>query len=250
MDKYSCGLVSISFRENSPEEIMEAVKRAGLTCVEWGSDVHAPCNDLDKLNKIVELQNKYGISCSSYGTYFRLGSDSIDDLQNYIDAAKVLGTDILRLWCGDRLSASYTEDEKEALYSDCIKAAEIAETNNVILCMECHRNSYTETVDGMLDLMKAVDSPNFRMYWQPNQFRTDEENFRYAELVLPYCKVVHVFNWKGEDRFPMSEGVSIWKEYVKILDGVDTYLLEFMPDDNIESLGKEASALFDVLNKN
>ena len=39
---YHAGLVSISFRENSPEEIVKACVAAGLRYIEWGSDVHAP----------------------------------------------------------------------------------------------------------------------------------------------------------------------------------------------------------------
>ena len=49
------GLVSISFRKNTVEEIFEAVKGAGLSCIEWGSDVHAPYNDSQKLQKSIYL---------------------------------------------------------------------------------------------------------------------------------------------------------------------------------------------------
>ena len=41
-NQYSLGLVSVSFRKNTPKEILEAVKEAGLSCIEWGSDAHAP----------------------------------------------------------------------------------------------------------------------------------------------------------------------------------------------------------------
>ena len=49
MSEYTLGLVSISFRKHIPEEIIKAVKSAGLTCIEWGSDVHAPCRDTERL---------------------------------------------------------------------------------------------------------------------------------------------------------------------------------------------------------
>ena len=51
---YQLGLVSISFRKIEPMALMEAVSKAGLTCIEWGSDVHAPCNDEARLTEIVE----------------------------------------------------------------------------------------------------------------------------------------------------------------------------------------------------
>ena len=39
---YSSGLVSISFRSHTPDEILRAAAESGLTQIEWGSDVHAP----------------------------------------------------------------------------------------------------------------------------------------------------------------------------------------------------------------
>ena len=39
---YQIGLVSVSFRGLSPEEIIRIAKDAGLSRIEWGSDVHAP----------------------------------------------------------------------------------------------------------------------------------------------------------------------------------------------------------------
>ena len=34
------GLVSISFRNESPKAIIDASKAAGLRAIEWGGDVH------------------------------------------------------------------------------------------------------------------------------------------------------------------------------------------------------------------
>ena len=85
--KYNLGLVSVSFRPFAPEEILKAMANTGLTCIEWGSDVHAPYNNVEKLNQIVSLQKQYGITCCSYGTYFRLGETPIEELPGYIAAA-------------------------------------------------------------------------------------------------------------------------------------------------------------------
>ena len=92
------GLVSISFRSLPPEALIEQAKAAKLSCVEWGSDVHAPCTDEAALDHILRLQSRSGIVCSSYGTYFRLGQTPLQELPAYIRAAKKLGTRILRLW--------------------------------------------------------------------------------------------------------------------------------------------------------
>ena len=248
MNLYKLGLVSVSFRKYSPEEIIIAAKNAGLECIEWGSDIHAPAGDTDKLNKIAELRKKHGITCCSYGTYFTLGTTDLSELENYIQSAKILGTNVLRVWCGKKNKAEHTDSERILFLEECKKAAKIAEENGAYICMECHNWSYTETIDGALDLMNFVNSPNFLMYWQPNQFMDENTNLNYAETISPYCKLIHAFNWKGDNRFSLADGVEIWKKYLGKLKDVKTVLLEFMPDDRIESLETEAKALFDITN--
>ena len=55
------GVVSVSFRKHTVEEILEASQKAGLSYIEWGSDVHAPYDNLHNLERIAVLQEKYGI---------------------------------------------------------------------------------------------------------------------------------------------------------------------------------------------
>ncbi len=240
------GLVSVSFRNETPERIIKEVKKAGLSCIEWGSDIHAPCNDTENLRKIAAMQKSEGIYCSSYGTYFRIGVNSTDELQQYIDAAKILGTGILRLWCGNKPCNEYGDEEKKAFFEECKKAAEIAEKNNVIFCMECHNGTFTDTKEGAIELMKVINSPAFRMYWQPNQFTDTEENKKYARLLSSFTKNIHVFNWTSDSRYPLSQALSLWKEYLSYFNGNQTLLLEFMPDDSIASLSEEATALMKI----
>ena len=243
MNRYTLGLVSISFRSLSPGDILKAMADAGLTCVEWGSDVHAPADDLCRLEEIIRLQRRYGITCSAYGTYFRLGVTPLEELPAYIRAAKLLGTDILRLWCGDRNSEDYDAEGKQALFAACRDAAKLAEQAGVTLCMECHNNTYTNRARTALELMEAVASAAFGMYWQPNQYRTVEENLEYARLLAPYTRHLHVFNWEGKSRFPLEEGLAVWQRYLSCFTGERTLLLEFMPDNAPESLPAEARAL-------
>ena len=247
MSKYTLGLVSISFRGVPVEEILLSMKQAGLSCVEWGSDVHAPKDDADRLAQIAALQQKYAIACCSYGTYFRLGDTPLEELEGYIAAAKVLGTNVLRLWCGTKNSGEYSTQEKENLFAVCKRAAAMAAENEVILCMECHNGTFTDAPDAAQELMCAVDSNHFQMYWQPNQLKTVEENRRYAACVAPHTKHVHVFNWEGNNRYPLAQGVQQWQEYLSCFEGDRCLLLEFMPDVNIESLNNEADALRKVV---
>ena len=241
------GLCSISFRQHSPRQIAEAVKAAGLQCIEWGSDVHAPCDDPARLQEIVELQKEFGITCSSYGTYFRIGRNTPEELPAYIRAAKLLGTNILRLWCGTKGSESYTPEELEDLYAQCRELAKIAEDAGITLCMECHGGTVTDRPQPGYDLMKAVNSPAFRMYFQPCQTRSYEENIAQLKLLAPYVAHLHVFNWEGSQKFPLRDGIDQWKGYLSCLQGDRALLLEFMPDNRIESLPEEAQALREII---
>ena len=244
---YTLGLVSVSFRKHTPEEILEAAAAAGLTCIEWGSDVHAPCRHTERLREIAVLQKARGITCSSYGTYFRLGHTPLSELPDYIAAAGILGTDTLRLWGGDRSRDQMTDGEWDAFVATCREAAAMAEAAGVTLCLECHMRSVTERPEDAVALMEAVDSPRFRMYWQPFQWLDTAGSLAVAAAVAPYTQHVHVFNWAGNQKYPLADGAEAWQAYLRLLPPPRVLLLEFMPDDRIETLPQEASALRQII---
>lgn len=246
--KFPCGLVSISFRPYSVRQILDAVKESGLDSVEWGSDVHAPSDDPERLEEIVALQEEYGIRCSSYGTYFRLGVDPIEDLDAHITAARALGCNVLRLWCGHKKMnyQDYSKEQKEALLDAARQVAALGEEEDVIFCMECHQNTFTNCLEGALALMEATASDHFRMYWQPNEHVDYETNLRYAKEIAPYTKVIHVFNWEGRNRYPLRDATDRWLSYLAFFDGSQRLLLEHMPDDRLETLATEAEALKEI----
>ena len=244
---YHAGLVSVSFRKLSPKEVIDAAAAAGLKCIEWGSDVHAPCTDLARLEEIAAMQKQAGLYCCSYGTYYRIGVNPVEEIRDYIKAARILGTNILRLWCGDKSSTEFTQEDLTAFYAKCRELAKIAEEEKVILCMECHGWTLTDEAEPALKLMQAVDSPAFRMYYQPSQYRTLEENITYAKMLAPYTYHLHVFNWEGDKQFPLREGLDDWKAYLACFPEDHALLLEFMPDHRVESLPTEAAALFDLI---
>lgn len=168
------GLVSVSFRAHTPREILCAMQKAGLRYIEWGSDVHAPCRDVARLDELAALQSEFGISCCSYGTYFRLGQTPIDELEHYILAAKRLGTDTLRVWCGTRSGADMTDAEIADLLDACRKAAEMAKAHGVVICTECHRGTFTERPDDALWLLPsrpAVHREGISVRIQNHQYR-------------------------------------------------------------------------------
>ena len=241
--QYNLGLVSVSFRDRSPADILAAMKAANLTCIEWGSDVHAPCDNLENLQALAALQAEYGITCCSYGTYFRFVENAIEELPQYIAAAKILGTNILRLWCGRKRRCDMTDEELAAFVDLCRQAAAIAEEAGVILCMECHKKTFTEDPDQAVWLMNQVNSPSFRMYWQPFQWQTPPQNVENAKTIAPYAEHIHVFNWVNKEKFPLADAVADWQQYISAFSTPRALLLEFMPNGTIEELAAETAAL-------
>ncbi len=241
------GLTSVSFRRNSPKEIIEEAKKCGLYHIEWGSDVHAPCDNEAVLREIAHMQKEMGVNSSSYGTYFCLGRDRSEDIKSYIEAAKILGCDTLRIWSGEKASEDLGEDEIKTLTEECMAISEIAEKEGVIISTEFHIGTLTDNPESTLKLVKTVNSESFKTYWQPNQFKTLEWNKEAAKKVKDITTNLHVFNWTGKEHNPLTLAKDIWKDYFEIFKGDRYALLEFMPDNKIESLKEEAAALKNIL---
>ena len=245
--KYQLGLVSISFRSLSVDEIMDLCEKNNLKYIEWGSDVHAPCDDAERLSYLVAEQKRRGLICSSYGTYFRVGINPVEEIYGYIAAAKTLGTNIIRLWCNKGNYEDFTDEERAHTLSDAKKLAKIAEEEKVYICMECHNKTYTNCLKGARELMETVDSKHFGMYWQPNQFVSYETNLEYAKVIAPYVTQIHVFNWEEKNRYPLKDAVATWQSYLSCFGGEHALLLEHMPNNLPEELAAETDALRQIV---
>lgn len=239
------GLASVSFRRHVPAEIISAAAAAGLRCIEWGGDVHAPPGNAANAREIAERTRDAGLSVCSYGTYFRIGLNTPDELRACFDTARALGTDTLRLWCGACGYARLKSDGAwDRLVGECRAFADMAEAEGAVLSMECHQGTATDDPRGMLELAQAVGSDAFSFHWQPDQFKSVGENLEYARTAAPFAGIVHVFQWKGARRLPLSVGIDEWRGYLADFTGRPRrLLLEFMPHDDIAELPLEADAL-------
>ena len=242
------GLVSVTYRALSHREVIDLAVEAGLDRIEWGSDVHAPCRDVARLNDIAAYSRERGIACCSYGTYFRLGLHPLSELTDYIAAARILGTRVLRIWAGNKNYTDMTEDERAVLIDEARRAAQLAEREGVVLCFEWHTETMTNVPEGALALVESVGSPALRLYWQPSQYRSFADNVAQARRVAPYVVNLHVFQWEMTPsrallRHPLSDGREVWAQYLACFDGTQHALLEFVPDDDPALLSREAATL-------
>lgn len=249
------GLVSVSFRALSCEEIIALAKQNGLRAIEWGADVHVPVGDTARAREVYEKTAAAGLTVAAYGSYYKLGQIPTrerqrEEMEKILTNAKLLHTDTVRIWAGTKGSADYAEEEKQALVREADFLGETADAANIQLCLECHPHTLTDEQDAALSFLQAVNRENVKMYWQPNQYKSGEDNRRYLQSVLPWLTNLHVFNWRGEEKRPLTLAKEEWETYLSLAnrDGKTHYcLLEFMPDGKKESLPQEAETLQSLL---
>lgn len=245
------GLVSISFRALKPEEIITWSKKSGLSAVEWGGDVHVPSGNAGTALAVGEATRKAGLRMPEYGSYYKIGYNDPHDIEGVINSANLLGTRTIRLWAYTKSVSAASPAEYEAAVADAKRICSLAP--DMTFSLECHNGSLTEEYHGALQFLKDVACPNFKMFWQPNQFRTHEYNLEALEALLPYIRAVHVFSWEGQDgknvMFPLAHHAARWREYMAILKNAPVeelpMMLEFMHDGRPESLPAAAGTLLE-----
>jgi sugar phosphate isomerase/epimerase len=230
------------------DDILDACQKAGLTCIEWGSDVHVPAGNAQIADEVAEKTKAAGLLCYAYGSYFRLGGNTPSEFAPYVDSAKRLGAKVIRVWGGVKGSAKMTAEEREKLVADARAIADMAQSAGLIVTLECHGDTVTDHVDSGMDFYQAVNHPALRAYWQPSQFYDEDYNLTAAKLYAPRTECLHVFQWSRTARHPLSDGSEIWAKYLDIFRSeAETrdigLLLEFMHDDRLETLAETAATL-------
>lgn len=245
------GLVSVSFRDKSPEEIIKRAAKSGLECIEWGSDVHVPFNNLENARNVYEKTAQKGLFVSSYGTYFGIDRDGLSELNCYMETAKALHTHKMRIWPPGKPSKKIIADgDWKSYVKKTSRLAQVAEKNGIVLMLECHPFTLTDDYNAALEFFEAVNQPNLRLCWQPNQYKSLDYNLKSIKKLKRYIENVHVFNWDKTQRYPLEDGIETWKSYLKEIEETShCLLLEFMHDDKFSSLPQTAAALDEIIKK-
>lgn len=244
------GLVSISFRSLSCEEIIDLTKKCGLDGIEWGGDIHVPPDNHENAKKVAELTQAAGLRTSAYGSYYKAGTygnDFKNEFRKILDTAIILKAPIIRIWAGKTASAEITEEKRAEITKECIEIAKMADEKSIKVAFECHRNTLTDDYNSSLRLMQETNCNNLLMYWQPNESKNRDYNITALKKLMPFITNVHVFNWPDVNcRKPLSDAEKEWTDYLSIIDSDDKEhwcSLEFVPDNQPETLIEEAKTL-------
>jgi len=251
------GLISITFRPLSPEQIIELSVRAGLQAIEWGGDIHVPHGDVKRAEEVGAWTRASGLEAASYGSYYRVGNRQVGQgepmaFERVLETAEALGAPAIRVWAGNRGSASADADWRAAVAEDARRIAGLAEARGISIDFEYHNNTLTDTAESAIRLFRAIDHPNVRSHWQPQTHLTPEQNGQALRQVLPWLANLHVFQWLPDLRCPLADGQEEWQRYVAAASesepGVARYaLLEFVKDDAPDQLLQDAAVLHRIL---
>ena len=241
------GLCSVSFRKLTVEEIIEAVKAAGLDGIEWGGDVHVPHGDVETAKYVAKLMEDAGLETLSYGTYYYPGDHAVEDFQGVIDCALALGTKIIRVWAGSKTLTEVTDEYRAKIIADTQAICDMAKPYGLTVAYEYHGWTLTETLESALQAYNEVGKENMKMYWQPSVFHSFEENMEALKAMLPYCCNVHMFHWDAEyTRYALEDGFDAVKAYLDLANTnpqVGSVMLEFIKDDSIEQMKLDSATL-------
>ncbi len=246
------GIVSVTFRASSIDEVIELAAKASLSCIEVGSDVHAPKENIAECCRIARIAEEKGIEIVSYGSYYRLGeyASSEEEFNGYIAAADSLGAKNIRIWAGNCSSQAVQLEKRRELVGEARLLAKMAKAHKKTISFEYHPGTLTDRADSARRLIEETACENVSLYWQPDQSLEIEQNCDALKLVLPYVSSLHVFAWDARSgsciRYMLSEHESAWRRYLDILssDGREhTLLMEFVKDDRVENFLTDARTL-------
>lgn len=233
MDSFRLGLCSVTFRKKSVDEVVQIAKKADIRYIEWGGDIHV--RTIEDARKVKKLCDNSYIKICSYGSYFNCIDYDESKWVEICKIAKEMDAESIRVWLGKRNSEITGEDEYKILTSNTRKMCDIASEYNLIVCPECHDNTFNNNTDAILRFIGDLKKENFKTYFQSRYFRMEYDLDR-IDRTYNYIKDVHVSyrDLKKEQRFRKKDKNYLDKLLKKLqtknFDGI--VMVEFVSRDS------------------
>ncbi|HCS59887.1 MAG TPA: sugar phosphate isomerase [Microbacterium sp.] len=240
------GLCSVTFRQLTAEQIVDAAARAQLDVIEWGGDVHVPPGDTARAVEVARVTADAGLAVCSYGSYFRASAG--EDLTPILDSAEALGADRIRIWAGSLGSADASAQDWGRTVDRIQDAVAAASTRGIALALEFHSGTLADTAPTTLRLLADVDSSALTTYWQPTVAAPDDVALDEYATLSAHVSAAHVFSWwPVKERLPLHARDGLWRRFFEAAAAADhrprDALLEFIPGADPDLLAAEAATL-------
>lgn len=246
------GLVSITFRKLTPQEIINLVAKAGLEGIEWGGDIHVPHGNLKLAGEVGRMTADAGLQVASYGSYYHVGCEEQEGIafEKVLDTALELKAPTIRVWAGNRGSREADEGWWKKVVDETCRIAGLAKGSGISVSFEYHGNTLTDTGMSASKLMRSAAADNVASYWQPSVGLGLEEQLEGLKQVMPWLGNVHAFWWNMHERRPLAEGAGVWKKYmdaIRTVEGDRYCMTEFVMGDDPAQFLKDAEVLKQIV---
>ena len=189
MSNLKIGLASVTFRNKTVEEVVDIAKRAGISYIEWGADVHV--KSIEDAKKALKLCTDSDIKISSYGSYYRVGSNKKDEWRQICAIAREMSASSVRVWLGTKNSEETDKNEYENLLNDAKTMCDIAREYNLNISAECHDNTFNNNTYAFLKFKEDLQRDNFTTYFQ-SRYQKKEYDLDRIEKNFDFIENVHV----------------------------------------------------------
>lgn len=240
------GLVSVTFRDRSPEQIVDLARQARLEGIEWGGDVHVPHGDVQRGRHVRRWTIEAGLIVTSYGSYYRVGHEEPVPFERVLETALALQAPVVRVWAGRRGSGDADEAYRRRVVEESRRICDLALQAGLRVAYEFHDRTLTDTNESALRLLQEVAHEAIATYWQPLAVppaTADKDAYRLSGLraVLPWLANVHVPARQG-----LAGCAAAWQQRLELVRSTGRdhdALLEFVEDDAPQALLREAATL-------
>jgi 3-dehydroshikimate dehydratase len=251
-DKGRPGLVTVTFRQLSPKEIVAVAKSAGLEVLEWGGDVHVPLGNTRRAREVAALTCAAGLKTVGYGSYYRVGHGGENGSPHFsavLETAEALGAPLIRVWAGSMGSDDADDVYFDRVCSDAVCIASAAAARGIKVAFEFHGGTLADNPASARRFYSALSDRRIHSLWQPLHSLDRRAQDESLEVILPHLAHVHVYHWAPGsvvERRPLAEGQAAWSAWMRRIAAAGhkpDYLLEFICDDNPANLAEDAANL-------
>lgn len=216
-------------------EIISTAARVGATGIEvWGQAPHIPdATDLGHVARIREAMQVEGLEAPQFGSYARAATDGfVEMLTRDLEVTVGLCAPACRIWPGIADSEDTSAECWARVTADLREACRLAADMGLLITLERHGGTVTNTLWGCRRIIDEVDDPALWINYQVGTSIGEETIAEEIRSLAPYILNVHATNhtdvdgqrvWKR-----LAEGDVNWASVVSELqaNGVDDAVVE------------------------